>query len=170
MAPTPPWVPFLVLSPAYFSHPAPGSVSRPCSTTPTTATWRMPFPTTSCDLSPVTGMTPGAGSSSGATRGWPGSGCLVLGGRVSDGWWLASRSVARSGVAGRDRARLHFSSTPSPTSSLPSRPTPEPQDTHTSKHFPISDSSQHHQDPPSLLEKAWDSPVDPTSVLHLQQQ
>ncbi|XP_067564032.1 ER degradation-enhancing alpha-mannosidase-like protein 2 isoform X6 [Pseudorca crassidens] len=40
--------------------PTTGRESRPCSTTPTTATWRMPFPTTSCDLSPVTGTTPGA--------------------------------------------------------------------------------------------------------------
>lgn len=36
------------------------SESRPCSTTPTTATWRMPFPSMSYDLSPVTGTTPGA--------------------------------------------------------------------------------------------------------------
>lgn len=37
----------------------------------------MHFPTTSCDLSPVTGMTPGAGSA----KGWAGSGSPVL-----DGW------------------------------------------------------------------------------------
>lgn len=46
----------LLLSPAwflgsgplpYFSSLAPGSESRPCSTTPTTVTWKMPFPTMS---------------------------------------------------------------------------------------------------------------------------
>lgn len=72
----------------YFSYPAPGSESRPCSTTPTTATWRMPFPTTSCDLLPVTGTTPGAGSVSRGARGRPGSGRPVLGGWDCWGWWL----------------------------------------------------------------------------------
>uniref|UniRef100_A0A8D1C3M6 alpha-1,2-Mannosidase n=1 Tax=Sus scrofa TaxID=9823 RepID=A0A8D1C3M6_PIG len=63
-----------------------GSESRPCSTTPTTATWRMPFPTTSCDLSPVTGTTPGAVLSAHllskkagveVEAGWPCSGPLL---------------------------------------------------------------------------------------------
>lgn len=72
----------------YFSYPAPGSESRPCSTTPTTATWRMHFPTTSCDLLPVTGTTPGAGSVSGGARGRLGSSSPVLGGWDCGGWWL----------------------------------------------------------------------------------
>lgn len=38
----------LVLGPLpYFLSLAPGSESRPCSTTPTTVTWKMPFPTMS---------------------------------------------------------------------------------------------------------------------------
>lgn len=75
----------------YFSYLAPGSESRPCSTTPTTATWRMPFPTTSCDLLPVTGTTPGAGSASGGARGRSGSGSPVLGGWDCWGWWPSYR-------------------------------------------------------------------------------
>lgn len=71
----------------YFSYLTPGSESRPCSTTPTTATWRMPFPTTSCDLLPVTGTTPGAGSASGGARGRSGSRNPVLGGWDCWGWW-----------------------------------------------------------------------------------
>lgn len=82
----------------YFLYPTPGSESRPCSTTPTTATWRMPFPTTSCDLSPVTGTTPGAGSAGGVARGRLGCGSPVLGGRVYWGWWLHSL-LASSGKA-----------------------------------------------------------------------
>lgn len=101
------WLPFsaliLVLSSVWFrlvalwhfSYPAPGRESRPCSTTPTTATWRMPFPTTSCDLSPVTGTTPGAGSASGGARGRPGSGSPVLGGRVCWSWWLHDLTGSR---------------------------------------------------------------------------
>lgn len=79
---------FLWWPPPYFLYPASGSESRPCSTTPTTATWRMPFPTTSCDLSPVTGTTPGAGSASGGATGRPGSGSPVLGGRGCWDWCL----------------------------------------------------------------------------------
>lgn len=79
----------------YFSYPAPGRESRPCSTTPTTATWRMPFPTTSCDLSPVTGTTLGAGSASGGARGRPGSDSPVLGGRVCWSWWLHDLTGSR---------------------------------------------------------------------------
>lgn len=71
----------------YFSYLTPGSESRPCSTTPTTATWRMPFPTTSCDLLPVMGTTPGAGSASGGARGRSGSRNPVLGGWDCWGWW-----------------------------------------------------------------------------------
>lgn len=55
--------------PDLFLVPHIGSESRPCSTTPTTAIWKMPFPTTSCDLSRVMGMTPGAGSISRGPRG-----------------------------------------------------------------------------------------------------
>lgn len=48
---------------------AAGSGCAPCSTTPTSTTWRARSPTTSCGRSPATGTTRGAGEGGGARRG-----------------------------------------------------------------------------------------------------
>lgn len=64
----------------------------------------MHFPTTSCDLSPVTGKTPGAGSASGGTKGRPGSGSPLLGGWDFGGCWLPGLVTGSETVPGQHEA------------------------------------------------------------------
>lgn len=78
----------------------------------------MPFPTTSCDLSPVTGTTPGAGSMKGGARGWLGSGIPVLGGWDRWGWWLRGLLTDSRKAPSRGRVSPQFRPAP-PESTQP---------------------------------------------------